>query len=745
MRLKVYKFLLILLVVLAYNTYAENDVQSIGDIKYQETHIFSREENIKNFQENYNKIEQHIVQRIIEDKRKSKEEVKKDLETFETIKEVIKQSYLWEDISKRDILFNNVIFDKVLFGLDYKESVFIDDLFEKNKSSKIEELISSLSFITKNNWEEKVETISAIGSYMEKHKEEREEIENAYKNFKENENELIKIFSEKLACDRYDINDYNLFVNFYKRGIATRTPIITQKLFRTLFGIVILIFIIKAAKNRIYEFLKIFNSGKWVEEKKPPKILKILKIIYGDEEGEEKYKAREQEYKKLITDAGINYSDDNTYNFIDELKIFIKIFNSNKRSTISVIVKNMFQGFYNILYTVFHFVLYYIALKFTIFSAKNSSYYLWMKQNNILFHKFYIITNFIKSAHKLYMLCRGDKNLKRFLNKDLTNIQHIFETQDENMHDIIERAINSPEKMSTINPYNIYKVSSFIHKFDKLRKHFINVIVEFISFKNYINALKHLNGNSSFGQWAIPSIVTNSEKGIHIHDLYNPMLNPAKTVGNDICFNKNRRAILLFGTNGGGKTQLEQALGAFFLFLNAYGICPCKKAKVCTIDYICFLQDITTDIAKNFSKFKNEIFSSLNFFYYKDKIEDYYKKYKKGSKPLLFNITDELLEGTSFKESTKALRNYILNSLKDSDVFLMVAHHNPHITKIAKNYPSLKCVNAYMGYNKTKNGLEYTYKLMPGLPKDSIVELVVKKMYEEGSIYDPKYILTSLV
>lgn len=383
-------------------------------------------------------------------------------------------------------------------------------------------------------------------------------------------------------------------------------------------------------------------------------------------------------------------------------------------------------------------------LKFTIFCAKNSAYYLWMKKNNILFHKFYIITNLIKSAHKLYMLCKGNKNLKRFLNKDLANIQHIFETQDENMHDIIESAINSPEKMSAINPYNIYKVSSFIHKFDKLRKHFINVIVEFISFKNYINALKHLNRKPALGQWAIPSIVVNREKEIRIDDLYNPMLNPAKSIGNDIYFNKNRRAILLFGTNGGGKTLLEQALGAFFLFLNAYGICPCKKAKVCTIDYIYLMQDITTDTAKNFSKFMNEIFSSLNFFYYKDKIEDYYKKYKKGSKPLLFNITDELLEGTSFKESTKALRNYILNSLKDSDVFLIVAHHNPHITKIAKKYPRLKCVNAYMGYNKTKNELEYTYKLMPGLPKDSIVELVVKKMYKEGTIYNPKYILTSL-
>lgn len=566
---------------------------------------------------------------------------------------------------------------------------------------------------------------------------------------KKNENELIKIFTEKLACDRYDINDYNLFVDFYKRGTATRTPIITQKLFRTLFAIVILIFIIKKAKNIINDFLEIFLSQKYIKEKEIPecleslgdKIIKILSLGKGDDKEEEE----EEEYKNLIEKSGVKYFNDDVYSFIKNCRLFIQIFLSDKISTVRIIFKHMFHTVYNIIIFIFTSILYYIALKFTTFCVKNSAYYLWMKQNNILFHKFYIITSFIKSAHKLYMLCSGDKNLKLFLNKDLTNIQHIFETQDENMHDIIERAINSPEKMSTINPYNIYKVSSFIHKFDKLRKQFINVIVEFISFKNYINALKHLNRKSSFGQWEIPSIVKNGEKEIRIHDLYNPMLNPAKSIGNDIYFNKNRQAILLFGTNGGGKTQLEQSLGAFFLFLNAYGICPCKKAKVCTIDYICFLQDITTDIAKNFSKFKNEIFSSLNFFYYKDKIEDYYKKYKKGSKPLLFNITDELLEGTSFKESTKALRNYILNSLKDSDVFLIVAHHNPHLTKITKNYPSLKCVNAYMGYNKTKNGLEYTYKLMPGLPKDSIVELVVKKMYGEGSIYDPKYILTSLV
>ena len=480
MRLNLYKFLLILLVVLAYNTYAENDVQSIDDIKYSETHIFSREENIKDFQEKFNKIEQHIVQRIIENKRESKEEIKKDLETLEAIKEVLKQSYLWEDMCERDILFNNIFIDKVLFGRDYKGDIFIDDLFEKNESSKIEELITSLSFITKNNWEEKVKNITEISNYMAKHKTESEEIENAYKTFKENENELIKIFTEKLACDRYDINDYNLFVDFYKRETATRTPIITKKLFRTLFEIVILIVIIKKAKNRIYEFLKNFNSGEYVKKKKPAGIFKL--IFKEDEEDKKKYNAKEQEYKKLITDADINYNDDETYNFFDELKFFIKIFINNKKSTMSVIAKNMFQGLYTILCTIFHFVLYYFAHKITTFCAKNSAYYLWMKQNNILFHKFYIITNFIKSAHKLYMLCSGDKNLKRFLNKDLTNIRHIFETQDENMHDIIERAINSPEKMSTINPYNIYRVSSFIHKFDKLRKHFINVIVEFISF-----------------------------------------------------------------------------------------------------------------------------------------------------------------------------------------------------------------------------------------------------------------------
>lgn len=184
MQLKVYKLLLILLVVVAYNTYAENDVQSIDDKKYQETHIFSREENIKDFQENFNKIEQHLLHRITQNKNKNEEEIKEDLETFETIKEFIKQSYLWEDICERDILFNNVILDKVLLGLDYKESVFIDDLFEKNESSKIEELITSLSFITKNNWEEKVKNITELSNYMAKHKTESEEIENAYNTFK---------------------------------------------------------------------------------------------------------------------------------------------------------------------------------------------------------------------------------------------------------------------------------------------------------------------------------------------------------------------------------------------------------------------------------------------------------------------------------------------------------------------------------------------------------------------------------
>ena len=184
MRLKVYKFLLVLLIVLAYNTYGENDVQSIDDKKYSETHIFSREENIKNFQENFNKIEQHLLHRIIEDKNKNEEEIKEDIQTFETIKTILKQSYLWKDICESDILFNNVILDKVLFGLNHKENILIDDLFEKNESSKIEELISALSFITKNNWEEKVKNITEISDYMAKHKTESEEIDNAYKEFK---------------------------------------------------------------------------------------------------------------------------------------------------------------------------------------------------------------------------------------------------------------------------------------------------------------------------------------------------------------------------------------------------------------------------------------------------------------------------------------------------------------------------------------------------------------------------------
>lgn len=239
-------------------------MQSIDDKKYSETHIFSREENKKDFQEKFNKIEQHLLHRIIEDKNKNEEEIKEDIQTFETIKTILKQSYLWEDICERDILFNNVIFDKVLFGLNHKENILIDDLFEKNESSRTEELISALSFITKNNWEEKVKNITEIANYMAKHKTESEEIENAYKEFKKYEKELIKIFSEKLACDRYDINDYNLFIDFYKRGTATRTPIITQKLFRTLFVIVILIVIIKKAKNIINDFLESFISGRYI-------------------------------------------------------------------------------------------------------------------------------------------------------------------------------------------------------------------------------------------------------------------------------------------------------------------------------------------------------------------------------------------------------------------------------------------------------------------------------------------------
>ena len=640
MRLNSYKILFLLPFTLGYDIYAENSEWNKDDVEYSNTHAFSKEENVKEFNESLNKVKDYLLRKSIQDENKSIKKKEEDFETLTTlIKDIFEQSSFGKETAEKDVLFNNYFIEQALLTRDHKGKAILDSFLEDNETIS-EELVSCVNLFTRNNWHSRADNLRRLELYEEEEGARNiKKINDLYKTFKEDEYELIKLFSSEPAKDRYGINDYNWFIDFTKGNLPRKTGLFKVKFLEPLIIIISVVLIYLSKKILPILGPKLTPIANKI--KNLPILGQILTPIIS----------------KIIS------ADQNNISFS-----ITNFFNTHPLWSILIIVCYLFR-------------MDRLFLRPVNFNSK-------------LFKKFHIISRYIKRAHSIYNICKENKHLQIFLYNDLVNLSKFFETEDKDLKDLINTAIN-------ISPYriNILRVANFILRFDNSRDKFHDIIFDFLIFKKYINALQMKNNNNNMSsKWSIPAFI-NENKSIKFKNLYNIALRKGE-IPTDIYFDKNNRGLFFSTTNDYNEKKLQQALMLCFICINGYGICPCEKAEICMPEYIHYTPDIFTDTNINNNNLEKWINVATIYFERTSNIKKFYIKRCKGSNTTFFNIMNEVQDNGM---KSNRFVNIVLNVLKDESSFLYLINHNKDVHEIKNKYPKLPCANKYIEEDEDKN------------------------------------------
>ena len=684
MRCITYKILLLLSFTLRYNIYAESDNENKNILEYSNTHAFNKEENVKEFSESLNRVKDYLLRKSIQDGNKSIKKKEEDFETLTTLtRDVFEQGSFCNEAAEKDMLFNSYFIEQALLSRDHKGNCILDSLLEDNETIS-EELVTCINLFTRNNWYTKADNLRRLELYEEEEGARNiKKIKDLYKIFKEDEYELIRLFSSEPAKDRYGIDDYNWFIDFTANNTVKKTRFFTIKLFLLSIVIVFLVYY-------IYKLIIAYNIYtkkneeriKYCFEQK----LSNVQIYTLEDVVVYPYKFT----KKIDCSKFIQYISRALMTFFHYFLLEIKFIED------FLIKHNFLFTFYNnfcftIVGTLTIGICLFLISKL-LFRPKNFNYK--------LFRKYNIISRYIKSAHSLYNICRNNKHLQVFLYNDLVNLRRFFETKDKDLKDLINTALN-------MSPYRIWlphvkKIANFILRFDNSREKFLGTIFDFLVFKNYINALQMKNNNNNMSpKWSTPTFI-NENMSLKFKNLYNIALKKGG-IPIDIYFDKNIRGLFFRETTDYSEKKLQQALMLCFLCINGYGICPCEKAEVCIPDYFHYTPDMFTDPDINNSNLEKWTDVSTIYFERIANIKNFYKKKKgKDSNPTFFNIMNE----TQKNGMGKKFVNLILNILKDDYSFLYLINHNDDVHEIKSKYPKLACAN------KSLEGDEYKIEIV---------------------------------
>lgn len=659
MRSITYKILLLLSFTLGYNVYAGNDNENKNILEYSDTHAFSKEENVKEFSESLNRVKDYLLRKSRQDENKSIKKKEEDFETLTTLtRDVFEQGSFCNEAAEKDMLFNSCFIEQALLTRDHKGNCILDGLLENNETIS-EELVTYINLITRNNWYTKADNLRRLELYEEEEGARSiKKIKDLYKIFKEDEYELIRLFSSEPAKDRYGIDDYNWFIDFTEKNLAIPTRFFTIKLLLVVIVALLLVDYILSDRGE-------GNIDKNIESLLDS-VTGTIKAIYPPHKSSLGNIAWFLYIVILPMNDFLNFI---TLGCFNKLKTYILKFNVKNTIFTSIIV-----------------ILLYLIDKL-LFRPKNFNYK--------LFKKYHIISRYIKTAHNLYNICKNNKHLQVFLYNDLVNLRRFFETEDKDLKGLINTALNmSPYRIIF---FHVKKIANFILRFDNSREKFLGTIFDFLVFKNYINAKQMKNNNNNISpKWSTPTFI-NENMSLKFKNLYNITLKKGG-IPTDVCFDKNIRGLFFRETKDYSEKKLQQALMLCFLCINGYGICPCEKAEVCIPDYFHYTPDMFTDPDINNSNLEKWIDVATIYFERIANIKNFYKKKKgKDSNPTLFNIMNETQENVK----GKMFVNLILNILKDDYSFLYLITHNDDVHEIKSKHPKSPCAN------KSLEGDEY--------------------------------------
>lgn len=250
----------------------------------------------------------------------------------------------------------------------------------------------------------------------------------------------------------------------------------------------------------------------------------------------------------------------------------------------------------------------------------------------------------------------------------------------------------------------VYKIEQWI------QTHGIHVEKWFrtIAFFDAYNSL----GNFAFNHpnYTYPTISKGNNILLESQEVSHPLLDPKKSIANDITINK-EQFFIITGANMAGKSTFLRTISLQIVMSNL-GLPVCAKKAIYTPIKLITSMRTTDSLTDDESYFFSEL-KRLKFVI--DEID----------KDNYFIVLDEILKGTNSTDKAEGSRKFVEKLVKSKSNGI-IATHDLSLCKIAEELPQVK--NHYFDAEITNNELYFDYKFKDGICKNMNASFLLKKM-----------------
>lgn len=204
---------------------------------------------------------------------------------------------------------------------------------------------------------------------------------------------------------------------------------------------------------------------------------------------------------------------------------------------------------------------------------------------------------------------------------------------------------------------------------------------------------------------------------LKLDDFWNPFINANRVVTNSIEFGGNKpRAIIVTGSNTGGKSTNLKAIMTSILLARTFGIAPARNAVMTRFAYLGTSMNVGDNTATDDSKFEAEV----------KRAETLVKKVESLQQEFGCLIIDELFTGTGPEKGAKAAKRVAAHLAKSNNIILILSTHFPEITNLEQETGLFK--NYKVDVYKDEHGnLVRPFKLEPGISNSNIADDILNQ------------------
>jgi DNA mismatch repair protein MutS len=256
---------------------------------------------------------------------------------------------------------------------------------------------------------------------------------------------------------------------------------------------------------------------------------------------------------------------------------------------------------------------------------------------------------------------------------------------------------------------------SFLHSLGILFSNHIDKVIQFVSKIDVLTTKIIISKNNNYCK---PTIIQSNQSFIDAKEMRHCLIEHLQEnelhISNSISLGKenSQNGILLYGTNGVGKTCLIKAIGICIIMAQAGLYVPCKEFQYYPYQYL-FTRILGNDnLWKGLSTFSVEMYELRTIL--------------KLSNENSLILGDELCSGTEIISATCIFVSGILSLLKKKASFIFATHLHEITTYEELQHPKLQCKHLEVVYDKEKDILYYDRKIKDG-PGNSIYGLEVCK------------------